>query len=310
MQERKSYKILTIILMLFVMSCIPTVLAAESTAGMPSVRDCHPYLFRHSTYSWPYATQDHQNISPSPTIYPPIPTPVPETTGFLQADRNLNLIKFLQNSSHLSQGNMQQSPVIVPNTSQIPVSTPTVISMLQKNPVIKQAGYVNKLPTIQTPASQTFIKNTKTPIFPSFQIPQESDNNEEILRAYERNLTKSQLKLSTALLILTDPAYPFDRQSDIWQGTYGALVVTGTLIPANQLGSDGSNGGDIILVSIYLNQGSSIDSVDNYLYQKIGYDEFYNSVVAWVRLNDIAKLSEIDDVRLIDNPVAPINYHN
>jgi hypothetical protein len=135
-------------------------------------------------------------------------------------------------------------------------------------------------------------------------------NFDQVVKSYEQNLTKSQLKLSTALLQLTDPSFPINKQRDFntWNGTYGALIKTGTLKPADHPISDGSVSGDLILVSISLNPGSPINSIDNYLYQKIGFDNHYYSVAAWVRIENISKISEIDNVRFIDNPVAPINY--
>ena len=123
-----------------------------------------------------------------------------------------------------------------------------------------------------------------------------------------RNLTASQKKLlSTSLLALTDPAFPVDRQADTIQGTYGALVTTGILIPADQLGQDKSVG-DIIRVVIGMNQGYSSNSVEPYLYDLIISDKQTNSVVAWVPLQNINKILELEAVKYIDCPIAAINY--
>jgi hypothetical protein len=135
---------------------------------------------------------------------------------------------------------------------------------------------------------------------------------DDILRAYEKNLTRNQLKLSTSLLILTDPNHPINLygSSEQKRGTYGALVKTGIIIPSSQTGLNGPNPRDLILISIYLYPGSSVNSINEYLYQKDGYDAFYNSIVAWVYLDDIAKIAANKDVRMIDTPVAAINYHD
>ena len=253
---------------------------------------------------------------------PPTPTPTTETTRTSPSPRETTsynerfelfagsstLIKFLQNSSHLSQGTTLQNTIIPQVTPQIPDSSPVILPVYSTNPIQDQKRFATKLLKIQVPTSQPFVINTKTPLLPSNPIPQESTNFDEIVDAYMRNLTASQKKLlSTSLLALTDPAFPVDRQADTIRGTYGALVTTGILIPADQLGQDKSVG-DIIRVVICMNQGYSSNSVEPYLYDLIISDKQTNSVVAWVPLQNINKIAELEAVKYIDCPIAAINY--
>jgi hypothetical protein len=317
MQERKPNKLFIGILLFSILLCIPTTLASESGSNWNNPNyPTHPYLDHIPMYSGPYATQD---TTPSSMTLPPTPAPTFETTMTSPSPRvtssynqrselftaSSTLIRFLQNSSYLSQGSTLQNTITPKVTPQIPDSSPVILPVYSINPNPDQKRFETKLLKIQIPTSQPFVINTKTPLLPSNSIPQESTNFDEILRAYERNLTPYQLKLEWILLELTDPSYPFDN---IKKSSYDTLISDGTLIPANKLGTGGLKIGDIIHVSIYLNPGGSPKSIEAFAYKDFIYDKYSNSVAAWVPLKDINKIAELDDVWIIDCPIAAINY--
>jgi hypothetical protein len=223
---------------------------------------------------------------------------------------NINLYQSISdNKINNTKGSINQM-IFSPNTPIFKSNIANLYSASMKNAEltlpIKNNEYNNSI-------SQNFLKPNKI-ISGVTSLDSISQGpiiiTDEILRAYEKNLTKNQLKLSSQLLILIDPNHPYNLYGSLDQkkGTYDALIKTGIIIPAYHSGLTGPAPSDLILVSIYLNSGSLEYSIDAYLYEKVGYDTFYNSVVAWVPLNNIEKIADSDDVRLIDTPIAPINY--
>ena len=126
-------------------------------------------------------------------------------------------------------------------------------------------------------------------------------------RIDKNNLTASQKKLTTSLLLASDPsALPGDNfTSDIQLS-----LITKTPSPGNQTGIPSKTAedlsGELMYVYIHVIPGNSTHLVDLYVSEVTDRDEQHNLVVAWVDRNSLDLVASLEYVRFIEEVIPPV----
>jgi hypothetical protein len=126
-------------------------------------------------------------------------------------------------------------------------------------------------------------------------------------------------KLPDKILVLIDPTYPrFQTQDPKYlHDEYLQFIAEGTLIPASELGPQGSVIGDVMLVDIELFPGIPTNIVDQYAYKVVSISEAYgyplwapttfgyHHVYAFIPLNKMESLANLSEVRSVSMVYPP-----
>lgn len=108
---------------------------------------------------------------------------------------------------------------------------------------------------------------------------------------YRSNLTDYQKKIPAEILQISDPVYPKDGMSP--------ESVRAFMVNSNQLR------GDQVYLIIHLKPTASLSIVDPIASSVTSRNEEFNSVVAWVTVNNVSALASMDDVIRIRLVVPP-----